>query len=82
MHFQQLFSEEITWLPTDVFLHPMEIGQEFEISVEDGKTLFVKMISVSEGLDANGRRDVYFELNGVPRLVKVSWNRYRRSVRS
>eukprot|EP00188_Purpureofilum_apyrenoidigerum_P004536 Plantae.Rhodophyta-Purpureofilum_apyrenoidigerum.ctg5190.p1 GENE.Plantae.Rhodophyta-Purpureofilum_apyrenoidigerum.ctg5190~~Plantae.Rhodophyta-Purpureofilum_apyrenoidigerum.ctg5190.p1 ORF type:complete len:594 (-),score=120.54 Plantae.Rhodophyta-Purpureofilum_apyrenoidigerum.ctg5190:589-2370(-) len=71
-HFQQLYSEEVSYMPTDVFLHPMEIGQEFQFSLEEGKTLFVKLISVSDSLDDAGRRAVYFELNGVPRLVKIA----------
>eukprot|EP00189_Rhodosorus_marinus_P013760 CAMPEP_0184740986 /NCGR_PEP_ID=MMETSP0315-20130426/4072_1 /TAXON_ID=101924 /ORGANISM="Rhodosorus marinus, Strain UTEX LB 2760" /LENGTH=1218 /DNA_ID=CAMNT_0027211065 /DNA_START=35 /DNA_END=3691 /DNA_ORIENTATION=- len=71
-HFQQVYSEEVTHLPTNVFMHPMEVGQEFFFSIEEGKRLYVKLLSVSEQLDASGRRDVYFALNGVPRLVKIA----------
>mmetsp|Transcript_42755 Transcript_42755/g.167082 ORF Transcript_42755/g.167082 Transcript_42755/m.167082 type:complete len:343 (+) Transcript_42755:2874-3902(+) len=71
-HFQQVYSEEVTHLPTNVFVHPMEIGQEFFFSIEEGKRLYVKLLSVSDQLDVSGRRDVYFDLNGVPRLVKIA----------
>lgn len=71
MAFRSTYSDAVTHLPTDVFLHPMATGQEFSFMIEDGKLLVVRLLSVSELLDADGMRDVYFELNGVARLVRV-----------
>nr|UWT61244.1 pyruvate carboxylase [Neopyropia yezoensis] len=71
MAFRSTYSDAITRLPTNEFLHPMAIGQEFSLVIEDGKTLMIKLLSVSETLDAEGMRDVYFELNGVARLCRV-----------
>ncbi|KAA8491876.1 Pyruvate carboxylase 1 [Porphyridium purpureum] len=71
MRFREKYSDEIGYLPTEAFLAPMTIGEEYHFPIEEGKTLITKLISVSPELDNKGYRDVFFELNGVPRLVKV-----------
>jgi len=71
MEFRQKYSDEVASLPTEAFLHPSRVGEEYEFHLEKGKTLFVKLISVSHDVDAKGYREVFFDLNGVPRLVKV-----------
>ena len=58
-------------LPTLVFFHGMATGEETSIEIEPGKTLIVKFLTVGEG-QPDGKRVVYFELNGQPREVLVA----------
>jgi pyruvate carboxylase len=57
-------------LPTPVFFHGMEPGEEVSIDIERGKTLIVKFLTVGEPHD-DGTRAVFFELNGQPREAVV-----------
>jgi pyruvate carboxylase len=56
----------VSKLPTPAFFYGLKSGEEIAIDIEQGKTLFVKLINVGEpGKD--GRRIVSFEFNGMPR---------------
>jgi pyruvate carboxylase len=57
-------------LPTPVFFYGMEKGEEVSIDIEAGKTLIVKFLAVGDP-HVDGRRMVFFELNGQPREVPV-----------
>ena len=57
-------------LPTDVFFYGQEPGQEVAIEIERGKTLIVKFLTVGDP-HPDGRRTVFFELNGQPRSINV-----------
>ena len=57
-------------LPTPVFFYGMEPGEEISVDIEPGKTLIVKFLTVGDP-HADGRRMVFFELNGQPREVLV-----------
>ena len=57
-------------IPTDVFFHGMQPGDETSVDIEAGKTLIIKFLTVGEP-HADGRRLVFFELNGQPREVLV-----------
>jgi pyruvate carboxylase len=61
---------EVTVIPTRYFLSPMNVGEEFSFELEHGKTLYVKLVAVGQ-IDLEGNRQVYFELNGLPRSVKI-----------
>lgn len=61
---------EVGYVPTDVFFYGMEPGDETEIEIEKGKTLFIKLVTRTE-VDAEGMVTLFFELNGHPREVKV-----------
>jgi pyruvate carboxylase len=58
-------------LPTHVFFYGMRPGEEAAVDIEQGKTLIVKLLTVGEP-HADGRRTVFFELNGQPREVVVA----------
>jgi pyruvate carboxylase len=66
---QRLYSD-LSPVPTDVFFYGLQPGEETEIQLEEGKTLFVKLIAVTEP-DEHGDRTLFFELNGSPREVRV-----------
>jgi pyruvate carboxylase len=57
-------------IPTDVFFHGMQSGDETSVDIEPGKTLIVKFLTVGEPHE-DGRRLVFFELNGQPREVLI-----------
>ena len=61
---------DLSVLPTPVFFYGMEKGDEASIEIEPGKTLIVKFLTVGDP-QPDGRRVVYFELNGQPREVIV-----------
>ena len=58
-------------LSTRHFLTGPKIAEEFEVTIEQGKTLHFKTLAQSDDLNANGEREVFFELNGQPRSVSV-----------
>jgi len=57
-------------LPTPVFFFGQESAEEVAVEIEPGKTLIIKFTAVGEP-HPDGRRDVFFELNGIPRSVSV-----------
>jgi pyruvate carboxylase len=58
-------------VPTRQFFYGMRTGDEIAVDLEPGKTLVVKFLTVGEP-HADGRRTVFFELNGQPREVSVA----------
>ena len=57
-------------LPTPQFFYGMEKGEEIAVDIEEGKTLVIKFLAVSDAHE-DGTRTVFFELNGRPREVDV-----------
>ncbi|MGL6096331.1 MAG: pyruvate carboxylase [Fimbriiglobus sp.] len=61
---------DVSVLPTPAFFYGMAKGEEASIEIEPGKTLIVKFQTVGDPHD-DGKRQVFFELNGQPREVLV-----------
>lgn len=61
---------DLSVLPTPAFFFGMAKGEEVSIEIEAGKTLIIKFLTIGEA-QPDGRRVVYFELNGQPREVIV-----------
>jgi len=57
-------------VPTPVFFYGPDAGEEFAVDIEKGKTLVVKFLTVGDP-HPDGRRTVFFELNGQSRTVTV-----------
>ena len=57
-------------VPTPVFFYGVEEGREIGVEIDRGKTLIVRLLAVGEPSE-DGRRRVFFELNGQPRAVSV-----------
>ena len=57
-------------LPTEIFFYGMQPGEETSIEIEPGKTLIIKFLTIGDAHE-DGRRLVFFELNGQPREVLV-----------
>lgn len=57
-------------LSTKDFFFPLKVGEETTVDLEEGKTVYIKLISVGPA-DTKGYRTLVFEVNGETRLVKV-----------
>ncbi|WP_096467794.1 pyruvate carboxylase [Aneurinibacillus soli] len=66
---QQEFGN-VSVLDTPTFFYGLRLGEEIAITIEQGKTLMVKLLSVSE-LSPDGMRTIYYELNGQPREITL-----------
>ncbi|KAL1926277.1 hypothetical protein VTP01DRAFT_5974 [Rhizomucor pusillus] len=61
---------DLSVVPTRYFLAKPELGEEFHVEIEEGKTLIIKLLAVGP-MNGTGKRDVYFELNGEARVVGI-----------
>ncbi|MCE9589751.1 MAG: pyruvate carboxylase [Planctomycetes bacterium] len=61
---------ETSVLPTEAFFYGLKSGREAPVDIEPGKTLIIKFLTVGDA-DVDGEREVFFELNGQPRSVRV-----------
>ncbi|HHY72355.1 MAG TPA: pyruvate carboxylase [Bacillus bacterium] len=70
--YQQFYNKysDVSVLDTLTFFYGLRLGEEIEVEIEQGKTLIVKLVSVSQ-TQHDGTKVVYFELNGQPREVIV-----------
>ncbi|TVQ50145.1 MAG: pyruvate carboxylase, partial [Gammaproteobacteria bacterium] len=62
---------DVSILPTPVFLYGLKGEEEIAIDIEPGKTLILRLLAVGDP-DAEGKRKLFFELNGQPRTVIVT----------
>jgi pyruvate carboxylase len=62
--------DSLSGLPTTAFFYGLRLGEEISVDIDEGKTLFIKLVSVSEA-DAQGVRTLFYELNGMPREAQV-----------
>ena len=63
-------------LPTRVFFHGMELGEEISVEIETGKTLEILLQAIGE-TNEEGDVRVFFELNGQPRVIRVPDRRFK-----
>ena len=54
---------------------------EIAVDIERGKTLVIRLLAVSD-VDEQGKRRVFFELNGEPRTVEVTDRRVAQTVKA
>ncbi len=67
--FRQEYSDT-SFLPTPVFFYGLDVGDEVSIDIEAGKTLIIKLNAIGR-VHEDGTRNIYFELNGEPRVVSI-----------
>jgi len=60
----------VSVLDTPTFFYGMKLGEQIEVEIEKGKTLFIQLVSISKP-KLDGTRVVYFELNGQPREIVI-----------
>ncbi len=62
---------DVSVVPTPAFFYGLQLGEEINIAIEEGKSLIVRLVSVSEP-DKDARRTVTFELNGRTREAFIT----------
>ncbi len=62
---------DVSVLPTPVFFFGLKRDDELFVDIERGKTLVIRFLAIGEA-DDEGKRTIFFELNGQPREVKVT----------
>lgn len=60
----------VSVLPTPVFFYGMKIGDEVTLEIESGKALVVQLVAIGEPRE-DGQVELFFELNGQPRVITV-----------
>jgi pyruvate carboxylase len=60
----------VSTLPTPVYFYGMKTGEEIAVTIQEGKTLIIRLQTISE-TDEDGNVRVFFELNGQPRVIVV-----------
>ncbi|KAJ9572665.1 Carbamoyl-phosphate synthase subdomain signature 2 [Nakaseomyces glabratus] len=72
--FQKILEEygDLSVLPTRNFLAKPRVGEEIEVHIEQGKTLIIKLQAVGDLNEETGIREVYFELNGETRKIRIA----------
>jgi len=58
-------------LPTPAFFYGLRLGEEINVAIEEGKSLIVRLVNVTEA-DKDGRRTVTYELNGMTRETLIA----------
>jgi pyruvate carboxylase len=61
---------DVSKVPTAAYFYGMEPGEEIAIEMERGKTLALRLLALGDAGE-DGKRTVFFELNGQPRSVRI-----------
>jgi pyruvate carboxylase len=61
---------DVSVLPTPAFFYGLKMREEISVTIEPGKMLIVRFVTVSEP-DKEGRRTVTYELNGMTRDTPI-----------
>jgi pyruvate carboxylase len=73
--YKQVYGE-VWYLPTLTFLYGLKQDEETLVQIDNGKSIIIKMLFVSEP-DSDGMRTVSFELNGQTRRIKIRDNNFK-----
>jgi pyruvate carboxylase len=68
--FRQEFGD-ISPLPTTAFFYGLKPNEEILVNLGQGKTLLIRLLYVGSYIDDEGKRSVYFRLNGQTRQIEV-----------
>jgi len=61
---------DVSLLPTPAFFYGLAEGEEIAVDIARGKTLLIRLLGRTDTEDGNVK--LFFELNGQPRVIKVS----------
>jgi pyruvate carboxylase len=61
---------DVSKVPTAAYFYGIEPGEEIAIEMERGKTLALRLLALGDAGE-DGKRTVFFELNGQPRSVRI-----------
>jgi pyruvate carboxylase len=62
---------DVSRVPTKNFLFGMDLNEEVEVEMAEGKTLLIRLLSVGPA-DKHGKRTVFFKLNGQTRNIAIA----------
>ncbi|MEO8087095.1 MAG: pyruvate carboxylase [Bacteroidota bacterium] len=62
---------DVSMIPTPAFFYGMKSNEEILVNIGEGKTLLIRLLYVGSHIDDEGRRSVYFRLNGQTRQIEV-----------
>ena len=62
---------DVSVLPTPAYFYGLQLKEEINVHLEEGKTLFVQLVNLTEP-DQSGQQTAMFELNGYPRHTTVT----------
>ena len=66
-------------LPTPVYFYGMKPEQQISVDLDRGKTLVIHCLAIGE-TDVDGHVQIFFELNGQPRTIKVANRKFSHMV--
>ncbi|MEG0250772.1 MAG: pyruvate carboxylase [Peptostreptococcus sp.] len=66
---------DVSKIESDVFFYGLNMGQECEVEIEEGKVLTIKLVDIGEPKE-DGTRTLTFELNGMLRDVDILDSNY------
>lgn len=61
---------DLSILDTPTYFFGMKPGEEIRVDIDEGKMLLVKLDNITRP-DGEGNREIQFELNGMPREIKI-----------
>ena len=67
---QKRHGTHVTVLPTTAYFHGMALAQELHLELEPGQSLVVRLVAIGD-VDAEGKRALFFDINGQPRRIMV-----------
>ncbi|MDR0880458.1 MAG: pyruvate carboxylase [Clostridioides sp.] len=70
---------DISSLDSDVFFYGLNIQEECEVEIEEGKVLSIRLVDVGETKE-DGFRTIGFELNGMYREIEIKDRNYTGAV--
>ena len=62
---------DVSMIPTPAFFYGMKSNEEILVNIGEGKTLLIRLLYVGSHIDEEGKRSVYFRLNGQTRQIEV-----------
>lgn len=62
---------DVSMIPTPAFFYGMKPNEEILVNIGEGKTLIIRLLYVGSYVDDEGKRSVYFRLNGQTRQIEV-----------
>src|SRR5699024_11933631 len=71
---------DVSVLDTPTYFYGMRLGEEIEVEIEQGKTLFIRLVFISEPR-SDGTRVIYFELNGQSREIVIRDKRVKTDIK-
>ena len=63
---------DVSMVPTPAFFYGMKPNEEILVNIGEGKTLLIRLLYVGNYIDDEGKRSVYFRLNGQTRQIEVT----------